>query len=194
MNHHGEAVAAHVAFAKTVRLRAAELDDCEAIAALMNLPGVRPDILSHGYRTAASLRDWLENLAANSMIVLAECDGRVIGQAGLMVHTGRRAHSASLGIAVHDAYHGCGVGSLLLGALLEAADNALGLRRIELSVFADNAPAIALYQKFGFVMEARARADAVRDGALHDVFHMARIASAPEFGPAQVPTDSTAAL
>lgn len=194
MSLHTDTVAARAAFAKTVRLRAAELDDCEAMADLMNLPGVRPGTLSHGYRTAATVRGWLENVKANSMMIVAECEGRLIGQAELMVQSGRRAHCASLGIGVHDAYHGRGVGSLLLGALLEAADNALGLRRIELMVFVDNAPALALYRKFRFAVEARARADAIRDGALHDVFHMARIAGAPAFGPLEASTDSTTAL
>jgi L-phenylalanine/L-methionine N-acetyltransferase len=194
MNRHTDTAVTRAAFEKAVRLRAAELDDCEAMADLMNLPGVRAGTLSHGYRTGATVRGWFKNAKANSMMIVAECEGRLIGQAELSVQSGRRAHCASLGIAVHDAYHGCGVGSRLLGALLEAADNALGLRRIELRVFVDNTPALALYRKFGFIVEARARAEAIRDGALHDVFHMARLTRAPEFSPVEVPADSTTAL
>jgi L-phenylalanine/L-methionine N-acetyltransferase len=194
MNLHTESTAARDAFAKAVRLRAIELADCEEIADLWNLPGVRHGTLSHGYRTAGMVRGWLKNTTANTMRIVAEYEGRLIGQAELVVHSGRRAHCASLGIAVHDAYHGCGVGSRLLGALLEAADNALGVRRVELMVFVDNTAALTLYRKFGFVVEARARAEAIRDGALHDAFHMARIVAAPEFSPPQGPTDSTTAL
>jgi putative acetyltransferase len=66
-------------------------------------------------------------------------------------------------------------------ALTDCADNALGLRRIELTVFADNAPAIALYRKSGFAEEGRSRAYAMRDGVLADALHMARIVDAPRF-------------
>ncbi|MBB3259058.1 putative acetyltransferase [Paraburkholderia bannensis] len=184
MNRRTDAFTARSAFAQSVRLRAAELDDCQAMADLMNLPGVRRGTLSHGYRTAEGLRAWLENSKVDRTSIVAEHEGRVIGQAELMAHDGRRSHCASLGIGVHDAFQGRGVGALLMGALIDAADTAFGLRRIELQVFADNAPAIGLYRRFGFEVEARARAYAIRDGALHDVLHMARLAPAPAFAGA----------
>lgn len=56
----------------------------------------------------------------------------------------------------------------------------LGLRRIDLTVFSDNAPAIALYRKFGFVEEGFSRGFALRDGMLADVLHMARLVDAPQ--------------
>jgi putative acetyltransferase len=68
-----------------------------------------------------------------------------------------------------------------MAALVECADHSLGLRRIELTVFTDNAPAIALYRRFGFVEEGRSRGYAMRDGVLADVLHMARLADAPSF-------------
>ncbi|WP_042297432.1 GNAT family N-acetyltransferase [Paraburkholderia bannensis] len=185
MNRRTDVLAPRTAFARTVRLRAAELDDSQAIADLMNLPGVRRGTLSNGYRTTESVRAWLGNSAVDRMRVIAEHEGRVIGQAELMAHDGRRAHCASLGIGVHDAFQGRGVGALLLGALVDAADTAFGLRRIELQVFTDNVPAIALYRRFGFEVEACARAEAIREGALHDVFHMARLAPAPAFSDPQ---------
>lgn len=40
---------------------------------------------------------------------------------------------------------------------LDLADNWLGLSRVELTVFTDNATAIALYEKFGFEIEATHR-------------------------------------
>ncbi|MFP3581719.1 GNAT family N-acetyltransferase, partial [Arthrobacter sp. SIMBA_036] len=74
---------------------------------------------------------------------------------------------------MHDAYHGRGVGTALLRALTETADASLGLRRLELQVFVDNTPAIALYRKFGFVEEGVSRGYAMRDGVLADALHMA---------------------
>ena len=50
-----------------------------------------------------------------------------------------------------------------------------GLRRVELSVHADNARAIALYEKIGFVHEGRARDAVLIDGRYIDSLNMAII-------------------
>ena len=68
-----------------------------------------------------------------------------------------------MGVAV--AWQGKGVGSRLLGELLDIADNWMNLRRVELTVYTDNAPALALYRKFGFETEGEMRDYAVRMGA-----------------------------
>jgi putative acetyltransferase len=164
-----------------VIVRACEASDMEAIADLRNQPGVRRGTLAVGYRTPESVASWFAGLPAGSISLCAELDGRVVGHAGLEVAPPRRAHSAGLGLSVHDAWQGRGVGKALMAALVECADRSLGLRRIELTVFADNAPAIALYRRFGFVEEGRSRGYAMRDGVLADVLHMARLADAPPF-------------
>jgi putative acetyltransferase len=43
----------------------------------------------------------------------------------------------------------------MMRAVIDLADKWLNLARIELTVFTDNEPAIALYRKFGFEIEAR---------------------------------------
>lgn len=63
----------------------------------------------------------------------------------------------------------------MMAALLDAADNWLDLKRLELTVFADNAAAIALYEKLGFEREGVLRSYAFRDGAYVDVLAMARL-------------------
>jgi putative acetyltransferase len=78
-------------------------------------------------------------------------------------------------MAVHDDFHGQGVGSALMAAMLELADNWLGLRRIELTVFADNAAGVRLYEKFGFAIEGTARRYAMRGGEYVDAYYMARV-------------------
>ena len=62
-----------------------------------------------------------------------------------------------------------------MAALLDTADNWLNLKRLELGVWTDNVPAIALYQKFGFEIEGCERAYAYRDGAYVDSYLMARL-------------------
>ena len=56
-------------------------------------------------------------------------------------------------MAVRDDWQGKGVGTALMEAVPDLADNWLGLTRIELSVYTDNAAGAALYKKFGFEVE-----------------------------------------
>ena len=51
----------------------------------------------------------------------------------------------------------------------------MGLRRLELTVQTDNARAIALYTRHGFVIEGTHIGDSIRDGVLIDVHSMARL-------------------
>ena len=50
-------------------------------------------------------------------------------------------------------------------------------KRLELTVFVDNAPAIALYERHGFTTEGTFRAYAFRDGVFVDAYAMARTSS-----------------
>lgn len=80
-------------------------------------------------------------------------------------------------MAVHDAWHGRGIGGALLDAALDLADNWLNLSRLELQVFTDNEPALRLYRGRGFDVEDTLRQYALRDGCLADVYSMARLRS-----------------
>lgn len=159
----------------TLSIRAARIVDWEAIAALMSQPGIRSGTLRLPYSTPEQTRRWLEGLPDDSTVIVAERDGRILGMAGLHRNKGRRHHSAALGISVDDNHRGEGIGKALLTALIDAADNWLGISRIELTVFTDNEAAIALYRKAGFEQEGTHRAYALRNGVLADVLAMARI-------------------
>ena len=75
-------------------------------------------------------------------------------------------------------------GSALMAAMCDYADRWAGVLRLELTVFVDNAPAIALYRKFGFEIEGTHRAYALRDGRYADVHAMARLHPDPPALPA----------
>ncbi|WP_332697648.1 GNAT family N-acetyltransferase [Bosea sp. (in: a-proteobacteria)] len=156
-------------------VRAARSDDLDALTALVNLPGFRAGTLRLPYQRSEVTRRWLENPDIDGLNIVAIRDGELIGQAGFERYRGRRAHVAYIGIGVHDDHRGTGVGSALLGELVDAADNWFGLRRLELTVYADNAAAIALYRKFGFEPEGLLRAYAFRAGAYADALTMARL-------------------
>jgi putative acetyltransferase len=83
-------------------------------------------------------------------------------------------------MSVHDDYQNQGIGTLLLRAAIDLAENWLNISRLELTVFVDNAPAIRLYEKHGFVKEGVLRRYAYRDGTYVDVYTMARIKETPD--------------
>ena len=103
-------------------------------------------------------------------------DEEVVGQLGLETFTRpRRRHVGEIGMAVRDDWQGKGVGTALMEAALDLADNWLGLTRIELSVYTDNTAGVALYKKFGFEVEGTHRRYALRNGEYVDAYSMARI-------------------
>jgi hypothetical protein len=67
-------------------------------------------------------------------------------------------------MSVHDEFCGRGIGSALLAALIDLSDNWLNLKRLELTVYVDNEPALRLYRKCGFEAEGTRRRDVFRDG------------------------------
>ena len=85
-------------------------------------------------------------------------------------------HVASLGpIAVSTRCHEQGIGSALMAAAVDLADNWLNLQRLELGVYSDNVPAMARCRKYDFVTEGTHRALGFRAGAYADVTTMARL-------------------
>jgi putative acetyltransferase len=78
-------------------------------------------------------------------------------------------------MTVRDDWQGRGVGTKLLQAALDLADRWLALRRVQLTVYVDNEPALRLYRKHGFEVEGTLRQIAFRDGEYVDGFLMARL-------------------
>jgi len=74
----------------------------------------------------------------------------------------------SLGIG-EAGYRGRGYGHAAMTLGLDFAFGELNLRRIQLTVFAYNTPAIALYERLGFRREGVFREFLNRDGVLHDM-------------------------
>lgn len=154
-------------------LRATLRTDAAELNALANLPGVRWGTTHMPYLKLEATERWLaESVGAFGLI--AELEGRVVGNANWRRFDGRTAHVAEVGMMVHDDHVGRGIGGALLAALIEAADDWHDLRRLQLHVMHDNLAAIRLYERFGFVREGRLHGHVFRAGRDEDVVAMAR--------------------
>jgi len=159
--------------------------DAEGINALRIMPGVFENILGLPSERADFCQEYIDGLLRNDhqyvAVIRQDGEERIIGTAGLSVMRNPRLyHSANFGIMVHRDYQNDGVGTALMKAVLDLADNWLMLVRIELTVFCENERAIHLYEKTGFEIEGKKRMAAIRNGKYADEYLMARIR--PGFG------------
>lgn len=161
---------------ENLKIRRAEADDCDAIYEMFTAPSVYSGTLQLPY---PSREYWRRRLSENTDTVynlVAILEGRIIGLAHLATFPRpRRKHAGTIGISVHEEWQGKGVGKELMRAIVNLADNWLNLTRLELEVYADNEPAIRLYERFGFEVEGRLRQHALRDGQFIDSIVMGRI-------------------
>jgi L-phenylalanine/L-methionine N-acetyltransferase len=157
-----------------IQIRAWEPDDIPALTEVFNQPRVVWGTLQTPHTSIATRRKRAES-RVDALQLVAVVDEQVVGTIGLQRFEQRRAHAGSIGMAVHDAYAGRGCGRALLEAVIAQADLWLNLTRLELSVWADNDRAIALYEHCGFEREGIHRAYAWRDGAYADAIAMARL-------------------
>jgi RimJ/RimL family protein N-acetyltransferase len=107
--------------------------------------------------SADSVRRLVEGLdrAPNGFLLVADAGG-IVG--ALSVEGGRYRkvrHVGEVGVSVARAWRRQGVGRRLMEAGIEAARASKELSRLSLRVFASNAPAIALYESLGFLVEGR---------------------------------------
>ncbi|MBY5756252.1 GNAT family N-acetyltransferase [Rhizobium leguminosarum] len=158
-----------------VLVRAVRLSDAEEITDLINLPGYRAGTLRPPYQRVEEVRKYMENPSPGALNLVVTLDGRIVGNGGLNRLGGRRQHVASIGMGVHDDFTGRGFGRILRGAFVEAADDWLDIKRLELTVYTDNDVAIGLYRKFGFEQEGLLKAFGFRSGEYVDAYTMARL-------------------
>lgn len=173
-----------------IRLRTPR-DDSDLLALFNQERFLRYASARGSFAAVKDLRAWLANIACSRRVeIVGEVAGRAIAFGGLYVLGDGLAHSGWILIGVDEALQGRGYGARLLKMLMASASVAIGLRRIQLTVFADNEPAIRLYSRFGFEIEGRHRDQVRRGDGFIDVLAMAKIYPdredlAPEIAAAQ---------
>jgi len=169
---------AGLATTETVVIRPAQTDDAQAIVAYMTaLTAEGLDTISVRYPpTLEDERDTVlrSKLSDRILILLAFAGEEMVGM--LDLSAGQRPsdrHAGHFGMSVAKAWRGRRVGRKLLAAAIEETRTWPGFCRIELECAPWNAPAIALYESLGFVLEARRRKALNLRGQPEDMLLMA---------------------
>jgi len=160
-----------------LKIRRAEADDSSEICEMFK----SPKVYSSTFQVPYPSRDyWRRRLTENTESVftlVGVIDERLLGMVTVVTYPNRprRKHVGTIAICVHGDWQGKGVGTALMRAILDLADNWLNLTRLELEVYADNKAAIHLYERFGFEVEGTLRRHAFRDGEYVDSKVMGRL-------------------
>ena len=161
------------------QIRRAEPGDAQALVALARAVGSEPEgwlITRSSWRSASDERRYLKALRRHvgAGVYVAETDtGEIAGRLSVArdPHPASR-HVADLGLMVASGHRRRGIGwALLEQAVVWARET--DVSKLELHVFPHNGPAIALYEKFGFVREGYRRGHYRRGDELVDAILMA---------------------
>jgi len=142
----------------TLLVRDAEPGDASALVALAQRIGAEPEgwlIADDSWRGVADERRYLKAIRRHphAAVFVAEEDGEIVGRLSVARDPHPASfHVADLGLMVVASHRRRGVGRALLQRAVEWAGDSR-VRKLELHVFPHNAPAIALYESFGFVRE-----------------------------------------
>lgn len=163
-----------------VILRSPDIFDAEQLLEHMRITSAETEFMSRypeeitvSVEAEARFLQMIENDVENFMLA-AYLDGRMVGNAGVtrVRDNAKYRHRANFGISLRAEVCGLGLGTLMLQEILEIVKGT-SFEQLELSVFGDNARAIALYEKIGFVkVGSMPRAYRLKDGSYHDEVQM----------------------
>jgi putative acetyltransferase len=159
-----------------ITIRRLEPNDYEAMQKIFAGPKVVWGTLQLPYPSIETWRNRIAEVPNDMFRLVAMAGAEMAGQLDLFTSPNhpRRRHAGQIGMAVRDDFQGQGVGTVLMQAATDLADNWLNLRRLELEVYCDNEPAVRLYKKSGFEVEGTLKGYAFRAGEYVDVYAMAR--------------------
>ncbi len=156
--------------ANRVRLRAVERDDLPRLVAWLNDPELRSHVLHFSPLSLGDEERWFERLGQDASSRVFAIERR---EADTFIHVGvcglhdvdLRNGGCTVGIFLGEpAERGRGTGRVAMRLLLDFAFDELRLHRVELEVFEENAPGIAVYEHLGFVAEGQRRESVWKGG------------------------------
>ncbi|MBX3071992.1 MAG: N-acetyltransferase [Thermomicrobiales bacterium] len=157
-----------------ISVRRATVDDVPAITRIYN-EGIadRVATLETEPRTEEERSIWLEQRTARTPVFVGERDGEVLGWGSLNTFNPRPAYRfvADFSVYVGRSARGAGVGSALIGELIEAARGA-GYHKLVLAAFPFNEAGMRLYARHGFRVVGIYREQGVLEGRWVDTIVM----------------------
>jgi putative acetyltransferase len=158
-------------------VRRATLADAAQLHRIYSHPAVLENTGHQPLSTIAQVQEWIDGIGQEAFLLVACAGDDILGALTLRTWADPAfRHKGEIGrVAVDQARSGHGVGSRLMAAAIDLADNWFNLMRLELLVRADNPAAIRLYRKFGFTEEGIMRAYGYRNGRYMDCMAMARM-------------------
>ena len=164
---------------REVTLRAPRWSDLDDMLEFINsLVEEGAEIMATEMKTREEEIDWLAgHLSAiekdRKVAIIAEVDGRFIGQVEFTPKGGYSRHVGVLGIAIRDGYRDVGIGTeLMMEAEVQA--KRMGLEIMALEVFASNSRARHVYEKLGYLVVGREPKAILKDRAYIDNIMMSK--------------------
>ncbi len=159
-----------------VYLRPMGYEDTDSIVSWRNQDAVRRNFIYQELFTRESHEQWIHTMVETGRVaqmMICETDGdRPVGSVYLR-DIDRRHRKAEYGIFIGaQGARGKGYGTMAARLMIRYAFDEMGLHRLFLRVFADNARAIRSYEKAGFEREACLRDDVCIDGCYRDIVLM----------------------
>ena len=167
---------------KTCLLRRPEESDAEILLDYLQTTSAEtPYMIREPEEVRTSLEEEVDFIRKNrenpkALMVSAFVDGKLAGSCSFAGSSerNRMQHRCTVGISLYREFWGLGIGTALMGEILAGA-KAAGFEQAELDVVSTNAPAIALYKKFGFETTGIIpHAFKYRDGSYADFLFMVK--------------------
>ena len=154
-------------------IRKAERKDIEALLEIYNhevIYGV--STLDINARTIEQWTEWYENHnIKNHPLIVAEDGGAVIGYATLSSYRQKEAYASTveLSIYIHPEHRGKGVGSVLMGEIINMAKADDTVHTVVSVITSGNAASERLHNKFGFTFSGTIKEVGMKFGEYLDI-------------------------
>lgn len=112
----------------------------------------------------------------NKLLVVSVANDNIISMSNIECHEKKRSrHIAWIGISILPEYRDNGLGTAIMQTMIDWAMAHPAIEKLSLGVWAQNTPAIRLYEKMGFFEEGRRVKEAkFADGSYDDMVCMYR--------------------
>jgi GNAT superfamily N-acetyltransferase len=103
-------------------IRRRDKRDTEALFQMFSQPQCRQGMAVEPFGSAGEVQEWFDANSLNNFDMVSTIEDKAIGFAGLFLLPGTQSHVGAISLFVHDEFHGRGIGTLMMTALVSVAD------------------------------------------------------------------------